>query len=389
MRIGIDARLLGVGYGIGRYIEQLLLHLLPLDTVNQYVIFLRPGIYLPDTLETSRVQKVFTNIPWYSLQEQIQFSSIIHKQHVDLMHFPHWNIPLIYGRLFVVTIHDLTMFHYPRQDATTLSPGAYWLKDRVHRFVVIRVVKAARHIITTSEWTKHDLNKTLGVPLSKMTTIYQAPFFQNDKLGISHPPLAGQSEIATKFGIIQPYVLYVGAAYPHKNLPCLLTAWAKVIEKTGNSYQLVLVGKIDQFYKKLRESIRQSDKESISQLDIVFTDLVDDEMLSKLYTQASLFVYPSLSEGFGLPPLEALAHGVPVVASNRTSIPEILGKGALYVNSENIDELADSIILALRNKDIRFLMQKNGKHELTRYSWNKTAEKTLLIYNCQLSINGN
>ena len=187
MRIGIDCRMLGPEQGgIGRYVEQLVKHLLEIDRENQYILFLRKeqinNFQSFEFLRTGfsifnfQLHTVLVDIPWYSWKEQTTLARTIRKQKLGLMHFPHWNVPIFYNDPFVATIHDLIMFHYPRPEATTLGPVKFWLKDRMHRMVIRHAVNRAEHILVTSEFTKQDVHQTLGVPMERMTVTYQAPF---------------------------------------------------------------------------------------------------------------------------------------------------------------------------------------------------------------------
>ncbi|MBT3948706.1 glycosyltransferase, partial [Candidatus Parcubacteria bacterium] len=176
MRIGIDARMFGPGYGLGRYVEQLIKHLEKNDRENEYVVFMKNDTWDLWKPKYDNFKKVKANIHWYTFAEQLKLKSIIKKEQIDLMHFPHWNIPIFFNDPFVVTIHDLTMFHFARPEASTRSRLIFWLKDKVHRWVVGRVVKKALHIITTSDFTKQDVHRTLSVSLDRMTTVYQSPF---------------------------------------------------------------------------------------------------------------------------------------------------------------------------------------------------------------------
>lgn len=361
MRIGIDARMMGAGYGIGRYIEQLVSHLFVCDADNDYVIFVKDAaIDVPDTWE-----KIVVDIPWYSIKEQTHFTSVIKKAKVDVMHFPHWNVPFLYQDPFVVTIHDLTMFHFSRPEATTLGPVVYALKDFAHRMIVRRVVKKAKHIITTSDFTKQDIAKTLSVSEKKMSTIYQAPFEMHS---------ASFIDILKDHRISKPYVLYVGAAYPHKNTEMLLHAWSifKKEHDTEDVYQLILAGKENFFYNRLVEKINDP--------SIIYTGFVSDESLDSLYAQADLFVFPSLYEGFGLPPLEAMQRDVPVVSSNASCMPEILGDSVLYADPKDPAFFAGQIARGLFDEDVRFELKKKGKKRSSEFSWEKLAEETLRVY---------
>lgn len=370
MRIGIDARMLGPhNAGLGRYTEQLINHLQIIDTENEYVLFLKDDNFDLVTIQNERFAKVRADIHWYGWEEQVKFTKIIKRHDVDLMHFPHWNVPLSYNDPFVITLHDLIMYHYPRKEASTLGPLAYWVKDKVMRLVVSRAAKRARNIIATSEFTKIDISKTLLLPMEKIHVTYQAPTV------IEERTVHEDTAESQTFNIAKPYVLYVGNAYPHKNLGGLVKTWELFVKEYGDEYQLVLAGKENYFYRRLKDRIPESIKDSV-----VLTGFVTDEQLRTLYTEARLFAFPSLYEGIGLPPLEAMQYGIPVVSSNRSCMPEILGEGALFVDPENYEQFADAIYKALTDEDVRFELQKNAKKELTKYSWERLAEQTLEVY---------
>ena len=242
MKIGIDARMLGKGFGIARYLEQLILALEHIDDMNQYVLFLRQEEWERYTPQKRNVKKVLADIPWYSLEEQWRLPRIVNAAGIDLMHFPHFNVPVFATRPFVVTIHDLTMFHYPRAEASTHGPLMYALKDHAHRLILRRAVRRAACVLTTSEYTKYDLQETLGVPEKNIIVTYQAPFLTHEA------PEGEHRSLGERYGIHRPYVLYVGAAYPHKNVERLLAAWQRVEEKYPGTYELILVGKDDFFF---------------------------------------------------------------------------------------------------------------------------------------------
>lgn len=373
--------------GLGRYVEQLVLGLLEIDKENEYVLFvMTPPSLFHKVASPNRggIKYVLADIPWYSWQEQIKFKKIIDQEKIDLMHFPHWNVPLFYNKPFVVTVHDLIMYHYPRQEASTHGLIVYWLKDLIHRLVLQHAVNKARQIIVTSEFTKQDLHQTLKVSLEKMTVVYQAPF--PNTIQDSH----NTTQILEKFSIKKPFVLYVGNAYPHKNLEGLLKAWKIFNEKYGDGYQLVLVGKENYFYEKLikktknqenKKSIEQGDNVTMKQFNnVVFTDYISDSELPEIYSNASLYVFPSLYEGFGLPPLEAQQYNVPVVSSSASCLPEILGESAMYFDPENYEQMAEVIHTGLANENIRFELQQNARENLKRFNWSDLAKETLKVY---------
>jgi len=373
MRIGIDARMMGYGFGIARYELELVKQLMEIDTDNTYVLFLRRENW--DLLDLpANFSRVLADISWYSFEEQWRMPRIIRAAGVDLMHFPHWNVPLAYRSPFVLTIHDLIMYHFPRPQATTLGPFKFWMKDRIHRIVLKWAAHRARHILATSMFTKFDIMEHLGISDEHITVTYQAPF------GRVSDDVVVQSALL-KWGISTPYVLYVGSAYPHKNLETLLDAWQLIEREDEHDLTLVLVGAESPFYERLTAL------PSFSRLSrAVYTGFVTDAALEDLYTEASLLVHPSLYEGFGLTPLEALIRGIPVVAAAASCLPEVLGGAALYVDPTSPADIAAAIIRLSHDEAARLEILGAARTELARYSWRDLAEKTVRAY--QHAVNG-
>ncbi len=365
MRIGIDARMYGPMHsGIGRYVEQLLLHLGMIHTDHKFVVFFKKEAFDTFILPNASWKKVVADIHWYGVDEQLRLTSLIKKEHVDLMHFPHWNVPLMYRDPFVVTIHDLIMFHHARRDASTHGILMYTIKDNVHRKIVKSAATRATHIFATSQFTKQDIVTTLQVAEEKISVTYQAPLtIINKQLTISN--------LLKKLHIDAPYVLYVGNAYPHKNLGTLIDAW-KIFFSEHPEYQLVLAGKESPWYETLKHNARGIG-------NIVFTGYVEDSELVELYQHARLYVFPSLYEGFGLPPLEAMAYGVPVISSSASCLPEILGNAALYFDPSDAHDIARAMEHGIE-EDIRYMLRQQAKDELARYSWKQLAESTFQTY---------
>ncbi len=369
MRIGIDARMAGPEQsGIGRYVAEMIWHVAKRETNHEFVLFVRKeGKGLFSSLPKSWTL-IEVDIPWYSLAEQVRLSRLIRAARIDLMHFPHWNVPLFLRTPFVLTMHDLTMFRYPRLEASTHGPMVYALKQAAARWIMRSAVRRAKHIITVSDWVKEDVHAVLHTPREKMTTIYQAPFSKPQNISAVQPLLS-------RYGITRPYVLCVGTAYPHKNLLNLLRAWQEFCEVHTNEYQLVLVGKRTIFYDRLFQS-----QEMKNSRGVVFTDFVPDNELAVLYQAAALYVFPSKSEGFGLPLLEAMQYGVPIISSNQTSLPEIAGEGALYFDPNSPSDMCRALVQGLTNEDIRLQLKVQGKSELQRYSSETFAKETLRVY---------
>lgn len=189
-----------------------------------------------------------------------------------------------------------------------------------------------------------------------------------------------QKYILEKYKINKPYLLYVGNAYPHKNLGRLIETFKILINTYEKDLQLVLVGEEDYFYQRLKKEI-SSILYSIKEFDrIIFTGFVPEEELLTFYQNAAVYIFPSLCEGFGLPPLEAMAHGVPVVCSKSTCLPEILGEAVVYFDATNPQNMAKKINSVLSDESLRQKLIAAGYEQIKKYSWRKMAEETLKIY---------
>lgn len=366
-KIAIDARMYGKGFGLARYVESLVHGLEKYPSDFSYTLYLKPESIEAYRKAGGNLTVIEAPYHWYGWEEQTKFLSLINKGTHDLMHFPHWNMPILYHRLFVITIHDLTMFHFPRYEATTRSPLIFWVKDKVHKLVVGHAARSAKEIITTSEFSKQDIIQTLKVPKEKIGVIYQAPRVHT---------IQGKSweELQASLSLIKPYVLYVGAAYPHKNLKRLLEAW-KIVSSSFPEHELVLVGNSSVFYVDLEEYIQKMNIPNTRTLGFV-----EDENLGTLYAHATAVVFPSLYEGFGLPPLEAMASGTPVIASSGSCLPEILGEAAYYVDQEDVGHIAQGISAVLTNPDIRSELRLKGREHVRSFSPELFVKNTLEVY---------
>ncbi len=379
MNIGIDARMLGPKQGgIGRYVEQLVKHF-DINTPHhgnptRLVVFLRKDNWnlVP---ESSKIKKVLADIPWYGWREQVILSKIIKKEKIDLMHFPHWNIPIFYNKPFIVTIHDLLLLHYPTREASTLGPISYFFKNIIYRAVLNHAIKKSKHIITPSEFTKKDIIETFKISAEKITAIHLAPV---PNLDLQTPN--SEKNILNKYKIAKPYILYVGVAYPHKNLKGLIDAWKIFCDTHGDNYKLVMVGRNNYFYKKLKKYVYEMQEKNTEKQNVIFTGFVSDEELPTLYQNASLYVFPSFYEGFGLPPLEAMQYGVPVASSQAGSLPEVLGNAAYYFNPSDIHEITNAIWKVLTDEKLRQNLNKNCAQLIHNFSWKKTVKDTSDIY---------
>ncbi len=367
--IGIDARFYGsASKGLGRYTQKLVEHLEKIDSENEYFVFLRRENFDEYVPGNKNFKKVLADYPWYSFSEQLLFPKLLACYKLDLMHFPHFNVPILYFRKFVITIHDLILLHFPTKRASTLAPLWYQFKFLAYKLVIYCAVMRSQKIIAVSQFTKNDILTQYPSAKNKLVVTYEAC----EKTLLKN--LQAPEQILEKYGIIKPYLLYVGNAYPHKNLEELIAAFLIVSEKIAD-LKLVLVGKEDYFYGRIKAQVK---KEKIA--SVIFPGFARDEDLSAIYKQALLYVFPSRYEGFGLPPLEAMDAGVPVVCSDSTCLPEILGDSAFFFKAKEQSAMAEAILKVAEDEKLRKELIAKGHAQVKKYSWEKMAKETLGIY---------
>lgn len=375
MKIGIDARFFGTsGKGLGRYTQKLIEELEKIDHNNQYYIFLNQHNFDEYQPKNPNFHKILANIPWYSWQEQIIFPRILKKYKLDLMHFLHFNVPILYRKAYFVTIHDLILLEYPTRKASKLNFIMYSIKNLAYRFVILNAVKTAKKVITISNYTTDSIKKHFNISNSKINMIYEGVDLEKFN------PLYVQEFNFKKFDLKKSkYILYVGNAYPHKNIDVLVEVFAKLKQRTDidKDLKLVLVGKKDYFFEGIVNQVSQLNLEQ----SIVFPGYVPDEELISLYDQCLFYVFPSLYEGFGLPPLEAIALGAPIVISNATCLPEIFGEHIEYFDPRSKQNMEDVISNFILDKEKRELQKKYHQSILNKYSWQDMAESTKKLYN--------
>ena len=368
MRIGIDARIYGPGFtGIGRYVHELISNLLEIDDENEYVLFMNSPEYEDFTPPNKRVTKVLANARHYSFSEQFTFWLMLRKQKIDLVHFTHFNAPILYTRPSIVTIHDLTLHFYPGKKMTSLY------RRLAYQLAIKSVTRHASRVIAVSENTKKDLIELTKVPSGKIEVIYEGvnPEFKE----VTRRSVL--SDIKKKYGIVKPFILYTGVWRSHKNLVNLIKAFSYLKKDEKFDGQLVITGKEDPLYVEVRSTIQNLGLEG----DIVFTDMVPEADLPALYSAATVYVFPSLYEGFGLPPLEAMACGTPVAASKAACIPEICGEGnAVFFDPYDPTDISDSVMKIWVNESLQQELIAKGRERVKEFSWRKMAKEVLKMY---------
>lgn len=370
MKIGIDARMCGPnvgGGGLGRYVEQLVDHLLKIDQKNRYVLFIKYKAISDERLAVSKIQEIITPIHWYTFKEQILLAPIINKQKLDLVHFPHWNVPIGLKTPFVVTIHDLILLEEPRSArATTKHPLIYALKYQGFKKVLSNAINKSKKIIAVSQATKNDILKYF-------------PNIDPDKIVVIYEGVTKLDRSLT----LQPYnpttlfhfLLHIGNCYPHKNLERLLNAF-EIIHKQIPELHLVIAGRKDVFMKRLKNIAN----EKVSSSFIHFEENPSDERLSELYSQAKLYVFPSLIEGFGLPAIEAMQMSLPVVCSDIPSLKEIANDAAIYFKKDDPNDIARVIQQILNDQNKQKELIEKGLERIKLYSWEKMAKEIVNVY---------
>ncbi|HAR55046.1 TPA: hypothetical protein DCR79_02035 [Patescibacteria group bacterium] len=367
--IGIDARMFGTAeaVGIGQYTEELVRHLLKHDHENTYSVFVSPKAWVNFPIYAPNLNKIQVVFPHYSWAEQIWYPLILRKAKLDLIHYTNFNSPVFWRQIpSVVTIHDLTLWRFSGRTQKS------WWHKLAYRLVIRQACKNARAIIAITEATKRDIVQLLGIDPAKITVIYEAvadrykPINDTDKI----------EEFKRKFNIARPYILYVGQWRQHKNIVRLIRAFYLLKRRYGLDYQLVLAGKIDQKAPEVLATIQQLGLKS----DVILTGYIPDVDLPYLYNGAEMFVFPSLYEGFGLPPLEAMACGTPVVASSASCMPEVLGKAAEYFDPLSVEAMARALANVSKNYSLKQQLKTAGLHQAKQYSFDQMAERTLAVY---------
>jgi glycosyltransferase involved in cell wall biosynthesis len=283
----------------------------------------------------------------------------------DLVHFPMAQQPLLYKGKVITAILDLTTIRFRNPTKNWL---VYSLKQQVYRWLVKRVVRKSSQLITISKYVKDDVVSFTGSPTDKITVIYPAA----DKLSERSEKIASLAD--------KKFLLYVGRALPHKNLEKLVEAFS-VLKLKHPELMLVLAGKMDDNYRRISALVSQK---RLAQ-SVWFTDFVSDGELRWLYENAVAYVFPSLSEGFGLPGLEAMLYGLPVISSSSTCLPEIYGDAAEYFNPEDYHAIIKAIMSVTESSTRRRQLQQLGFIQVNKYSWRRMAEQTLEIYNKALA----
>ncbi|RJR30288.1 glycosyltransferase family 1 protein [Candidatus Microgenomates bacterium] len=362
MKIGIDARLWSET-GVGRYIRALVYHLGQIDDTHEYVLFLKNKDFNEVEMPNKRWTRQEADVSWHSLEEQLRMPGVYKQSGADLIHIPYFSVPVLMPTPFVVTIHDLTISHFATGKATTHPKLMYALKRLAYRFALWKAVRSAKRVITVSESTKKELVSEYRLSPGKVAVTYEAGDFE-------------KGTQAAAINTPAKYILYVGNAHPHKNLDQLLNAFS-LLRRKNSEIKLVLVGPDDYFYQQLK-NLPENKCEGVE-----FIHNVNRDELYTWYRKALCLVFPSLSEGFGIPGLEAMSQDVPVVCSNISVFHEIYGEAAVYFDQNDAQNIAETILGLIADEKKRKDLRIKSLKKAAEYSWKKMAQETLEVYeNC-------
>ena len=371
MRIGIDARFLGPeGTGLGRYIERLLHHLQDIENEHEVVVFLRPENADLFEIRNERFSKTIADARWYTVKEQLLMPRLIKRERIDLMHFGHFNVAALSRTPFITTIHDIIKSEHADRSASTKNALVYHGKHLAYELLIRRAVMASCRVLVPTEFVRQKVLGRFDVQEDRVLVTYEGV----DPVEAS---AGSQEDVLKKYGVKKPFLLYVGNSYPYKNLDLVLDALPDLPE------EVVLVNPCARsvFYDRLKENVEKRGLEK----RVVLPGFVPDEDLQALYAAAELYVFPSLSEGFGLPALEAMQAGLPVAAANASCLPEVLGDAATFFDPNDPADFKKTVAKLLDSSEAREAMRTKGFDRIKKFSWRTMAEQTRETYAACLS----
>ena len=365
MRIAIDVRKYN-DFGIGTYVRNLVHHLGRIDQETEYVLLCRPQDQGRIQVASPNFRTVVEPAPPYSISEQVRIPMTLLREHIDLFHAPHYVLPPAIHCRSVVTIHDCIHLMFPQY-----LPGRL-----AHAYAKLQLWTAAHRsdrVLTVSEASKLDILRRFRVPADKITVVYNAI---DERL--SHEPTDEDVErVSVRYQLKDPFALYVGNIKPHKNLERLIEAFHQLRQESAfETLKLVIIGDEISKYQGLRRAVHVHKLHK----HVRFLGFVPLETLSVLYRLASVFVFPSLYEGFGLPPLEAMYYGTPVVTSNVSSLPEVVGDAAMLVDPYSSESIADGMRRVLTDEHLRASLRERGMARAREFSWERSVRRIREVY---------
>jgi glycosyltransferase involved in cell wall biosynthesis len=364
LRIAIDARKLH-DYGIGTYVRNLIRQLARQDRASEYLLLCHPD----DCRVAKAVGENFRAVPDrsrpYSMREQLSVPMELRREAVDLFHAPHYVLPPLVPCRSVVTIHDCIHLMFPQYLPNRLAWG-------YARTSMWAATHRSDRVLTVSEASKRDILRFFHIPPEKIDVIYNGI---DDRFWTT-PAEEDVVRVRERYQLNDPFLLYAGNIKPHKNLERLIEAFYRLREDGFRDLKLLIIGDEISKYAALRRSVHRHHLHK----HVRFFGFVPNETLAVLYRLANVFVFPSLYEGFGLPPLEAMASGTPVVTSNVSSLPEVVGDAALLVDPRDPDAIAGAVRMVLTDRTLREDLQRRGLVRARSFSWEQAVARMRTIY---------
>jgi len=344
----------------GRYTFRLLQYLEQTKSEHEYVVLLKPADFDRAQFTSPQFTKVVCDVKEFTFGEQTRLLSQLKSLKPDLVHFPMVQQPILYRGCVVTTMQDLTTIRFRNPSK---NPIVFTVKQQIYKLINQIVVRKSKLLITPTAYVKQDVAAYTHISPDKITVTLEAA-----------DPIPDQPEPVPDLQG-QQFIMYLGRPLPHKNLGRLIQAFGLLKQKYPD-LKLVLAGKKDALYEAHEA---EANKQGIT--GITFTGFVSEGQLRWLYQNCAAYVFPSLSEGFGLPPLEAMIHGAPVTASNATCIPEVCGDAAHYFDPTNVEDIARAISDIIDDPTLRQTLITKGHTQSALYSWGRMATQTLDIYN--------
>jgi len=359
-------------FGVGTYIRNVVRTLAQLDRESKYFLIGSPA----KAAEYGPLPGNFRTVPLATadntVQGSVEFRAIVRRLGCDVAHIPHlyW-MPRGLSCPYVLTVHDLLEHMYGAR-------GTSSVRRRLHFYMTRRVLRGAARVIAVSQFTRNEIEKHFAIPEEHIEVVYNAI---DDRFLSGHATQGDLELIAQRYLVTYPFILYAGAIRPHKNVVRIIEAFSALKSELAKEQRfpdlkLIIIGDDVLGHPRLRRTVVTSGV----QQDVRFLGFVPIEVLRIFYDVAKVFVFPSLYEGFGLPPLEAMAHGTPVVTSNTSSLPEVVGNAALMVNPENVFEIQRALQQALCDQEGRERMKQRGYEQAQRFSWTNSVARILEIY---------
>ena len=371
MKIAIDIRRM-TEFGVGTYIRNIVRTLSRLDHESDYFLIGPP----PKVQEIGTLPPNFHNIPAeapeFSVQGYREFRLAIKHLNCDLVHIPNlFSVPRFMPCPYILTAHDMLEHVSLVRDQSSFR--STWQLQMTKR-----VLRGAARILAVSNFTYTEIEKFFEIPSSRIEVVYNAI---DERFLRGHASVADRELIAQRYQVNYPFLLYAGRVSPHKNVVRMIEAFSALkteLEKDGAypDLKLIIIGDDLSGNPDLRRTVVRS----CVQNDVRFLGFIPIEVLRIFYDAAKIFVFPSLYEGFGLPPLEAMAHGTPVVTSNVSSLPEVVGNAAVLVNPENVFEIMRALHRVLMDQALRDRMKERGYRQATRFSWDSSVRRVLEVY---------